>query len=172
MNGPLPSPNSHEWPWLTLKRWLRDEYGTPLFRVPIDPGFSCPNRLSDGTGGCTFCAEHGSKARQSLWEDQPLEQAKRGIEFARERYNAQGFILYLQSYTATFTDTQTLEELIEQLLPIGNFRMLALGTRPDCLSRGTLDMLERVNEQLDVIIDLGVQTSHDQTLERINRGMT
>ena len=45
----------------SLNYFLRNKYGEKIYKIPLDGGFTCPNR--DGKvakGGCTFCSSHGS----------------------------------------------------------------------------------------------------------------
>ncbi|MCC5848978.1 MAG: TIGR01212 family radical SAM protein [Verrucomicrobia bacterium] len=161
-----------DFPWLTQKAWAVARYGHPVFRVPVDPGWGCPNRDAAGRGGCTFCAEDGGRARQLGGEQALVEQVRRGAAFARERYGAEHLQLYVQAYTATYTSAQNLERTVDRLLNEVPFHSISFGTRPDCLSAATLRLLQRWNADREVWVELGVQSCHDQTLERIQRGHT
>jgi radical SAM protein (TIGR01212 family) len=157
-------------PWLTHKAWALERYGHPVFRVPVDPGWSCPNRDAEGKGGCTFCAEDGGRARQLGDAADLAEQVQRAAAFARERYRARHLQLYLQAYTATYADVGRLQSVVEPLLEMESFHSLSLGTRPDCLSKSILELLRAWNRRVEVWVELGVQTTHDETLRRIQRG--
>lgn len=160
----------NRFPWLTHKTWALERYGHPVFRVPVDPGWSCPNRDADGKGGCTFCAEDGGRARQLGDAGNTAEQVRRAAAFARDRYGATHLQLYLQAYTATYADVGRLRSAVEPLLDLEPFHSLSLGTRPDCLSKEILALLSRWNRRVEVWVELGVQTTHDETLRRIRRG--
>lgn len=147
-----------------MERW-----GQPLYRVPIDPGWSCPHRERGLPGGCTFCAEDGGRARQTLGVETLQDQMHCGIHFVRERYGSGLLELYIQAYTATYASVRALRELVEPLLEAGNFVSLSLGTRPDCLPPATLKLLQEWNQGIEVWVELGVQTARDRTLESINR---
>lgn len=162
MNGPLP--------WRTHKQWAVERYGHPVFRVPVDPGWGCPNRAEDGGGGCTFCAFDGGRARQLGNAENVAQQVRKAADFARNRYGARHLQLYLQAYTATHASTRALRAFVEPLLEAEPFHSLSLGTRPDCLSSATLDLLAAWNPGLEVWVELGVQSTHDTTLGRIRRG--
>ncbi|WP_051305853.1 TIGR01212 family radical SAM protein [Desulfogranum mediterraneum] len=149
--------------------FLKERYGEVLQRVPLDPGFGCPHRKRSG-GGCSFCPEDGARAVQLGTLSDIREQIRAGVAFAKKRYQAQAFMAYLQAFTNTFTSVQRLEELVALILEQENFRAISIGTRPDCLPEATLAYLSRLQRSLDVWVELGVQTSHDATLERINRG--
>lgn len=156
-------------PWRSHKAWAMDLYGAPIFRVPIDPGWDCPHRRRGESAGCSFCAEDGGRARQLGDADTPREQAERAMAFARERYHAEQFQLYIQAYTATHSRVEALRALVEPLLDAYPFRSLSLGTRPDCLPEDMLDVLEAWRSRCEVWVELGVQSSHNDTLRRINR---
>lgn len=157
-------------PYYSYKRYMIDTYAKPLQRVPIDAGFGCPHRGPDGVGGCTFCPPDGSRAPQTIRVDTVAEQVAGGIAFARERYAATGFMAYIQSFTGTFAPHSVQRELYLGLLGMFPFDAVSIGTRPDCLPPATLDLLVELKQQLDVWVELGVQTTHDRTLRRIERG--
>ena len=155
-------------PYLQYKDYMREHYGEPLFRVPIDFGLGCPNREADGSGGCTFCNERGSKAVQTLGKESVEEQMAEAIRFARDRYGAKKYMAYIQAFSATFGEEQ--QKLYRDLLNAFDFSAVSIGTRPDCLTPQAYDFLVELNNRIEVWVELGVQTVHDRTLERINRG--
>lgn len=157
-------------PYFSYKEYLIKKYGKALYSIPIDLGLGCPNRQSDGSGGCTFCPENGARAVQSLDAKNVREQIKTGIDFAKLRYKAEKFMLYIQAYTGTFTSVINQKKLYSDILKEYCFEAISIGTRPDCLGKKTLKYLSELNEQIDVHIDLGVQTLNDKTLKKINRG--
>ena len=157
-------------PYTAYRNAMIETYGEPLYRVPIDLELGCPNRSADGSGGCTFCPENGARAIQTLDIKGAEEQLRTGIDFARKRYKAKRFMLYIQAYTGTFSSVIEQKKQYSQLLKAFPFDAISIGTRPDCLSTATLDYLSELNRELDVYIELGVQTIHDSTLQRINRG--
>lgn len=152
------------------KQFLVDTYGAALYRVPVDLGFGCPHRNTDGSSGCTFCPGDGSRAAQTLSADSIEDQVRAGVAFARKRYRAEHFMAYLQAFTATFAPVAEQEALFRRVLDTFRFEALSVGTRPDCLPADALDLLSRLREETDVWVELGVQTVHDATLQRIRRG--
>ena len=153
----------------SYKETLEQRYGEALYRVPIDLGLGCPNREKGGSGGCTFCPENGARAVQILDLDDTKEQIEAGISFAKRRYKAQQFMLYIQAYTGTLLSVIEQKKQYAELLAAYPFKAFCIGTRPDCLSTATLDYLEELNKSIDVIVELGVQSIHDRSLELINR---
>lgn len=156
-------------PYYSYRDYLTQKYGEPLFRVPIDLELGCPNRRPDGSGGCTFCPENGARAIQTLDAKSTEAQLEAGIAFAKKRYNAHRFMLYIQAYTGTFASVIEQKKRYSELLQAYPFDAISIGTRPDCLFGATLNYLKELNETLDVYVELGVQTIHNKTLERINR---
>lgn len=149
---------------------MQERYGEALFSIPVNLGFGCPNRNSDGKGGCTFCPEHGARAAQIADAKSVQEQIEKGIAFAKKRYKAQKFALYIQAYTGTFTSLKAQKKAYETLLNLYPFHAIHIGTRADCLSEETLTYLQELNQTIDVVVELGVQSLHDESLVQINRG--
>ena len=154
----------------TLSEFLRSEYGEKIYKLSLSSGCTCPNR--DGTigcGGCTFCSEGGSgdhAAAMAPIEEQ-IEEAKALI---RAKTNARRFIAYFQAFTNTYGDLDRLSRLYEETIKREDIAILSLGTRPDCLGPDVMDMLCRLNEITPVWVELGLQTIHEKTAERIHRG--
>jgi radical SAM protein (TIGR01212 family) len=155
-------------PYLQYKDYLTERYGAPLFRVPIDFNFGCPHREADGTGGCTFCNVRGSRAVQTLGQDSVQDQMQEAIRFARERYGAEKFMAYIQAFSATFGKAQ--QAMYLELLHAFDFSAISFGTRPDDLTPQAYEFLSELNRDTEVWVELGVQTVHERTLKRINRG--
>ena len=155
-------------PYKQYKSYMKERYGEPLFRVPIDFNLGCPNRESDGSGGCTFCNVHGSAAVQTIGKDSVEEQMAEAIRFARDRYGAKKYMAYIQAFSATFGKSQ--QPMYLDLLDSFDFTAVSIGTRPDCLTPQAYDFLAELNKHIEVWVELGVQTVHDRTLERVNRG--
>ena len=153
-----------------LSEALREQYGEKVYKLSLSSGCTCPNR--DGTigyGGCTFCSEGGSGdfAAGPAPIDEQLAEAKARI---RKKTDAKRFIAYFQSYTNTYGDLNRLEALYTETLRHEEIEILSLGTRPDCLGRDVLAMLERLNAIKPVWIELGLQTIHERTAKAVHRG--
>ncbi|RMD76131.1 MAG: hypothetical protein D6820_13275 [Lentisphaerae bacterium] len=152
-----------ESPFVLYSEWLAKKYGERIYRVPVNPGFPCPRDRTEGKG-CIFCPRHGHAAVQNRDRSGLQEQVGKAIEFARRRYRANGFLLYLQAYTPTNTQVETFRALVETLLPLGRFHAIHIGTRPDCLPEPMVEYLAELTRHLEVCVELGVQSIHDQTL--------
>ncbi len=157
-------------PYYDFRTLLENRYGSTLHRVPIDFGLGCPNRDPEGGGGCTFCSEEGSRAKQCPATETVEKQVENGIVFARSRYGADRFAAYIQAFTGTFASAGWQRQQYEKLLKKFPFDAVFIGTRPDCLDAETLDFLEDLHSRVDVWVELGVQSVHNETLRRINRG--
>lgn len=150
---------------------LAEKWGTPLQRIGIDPGFSCPHRSANGSGGCTFCAGDGNRSRHLDRITDLVEQVERGKKYILDRYGSNGpYIAYFQAFTGTNAPVDTIREVYEKVLSLADFRMVIIGTRPDCLKEDCLDYLCELQTRYDLLVELGVQTANDETLARINRG--
>jgi len=160
--------NNENKPYLQYKEFLKLKKEKPLYRIPIDLGFTCPNRDEDGTGGCSFCSENGARAVQTLETYSVNDQIRKAIFFSKERYNAENFIAYIQAYTAEFNKTS--QEKYLRILKEFNFEAVSFGTRPDSINDESLEFMKQLKKKgIEVFVDLGVQTVHDKTLLKINR---
>jgi radical SAM protein (TIGR01212 family) len=66
---------------------------------------------------------------------------------------------------------QVLRSMYQQAVSQANIVGLCVGTRPDCVPDAVLDLLSEYKEQgYEIWLELGLQTAHDKTLHRINRG--
>lgn len=150
-----------------LSGYLRKTYGKPLKKICIDGGFSCPNR--DGkcsTGGCIFCGERGAGEHIDYTKsirEQVLDGLCRGNE-------SDGFIAYFQNFTNTYADVETLKKRYDAALISNKIKILAVGTRPDCIDRDTVKLLSSYMKEREVWVELGLQTASDVTAKLINRG--
>jgi len=154
-----------------LKSFFRNRFGCNVFKLPIDAGFTCPNR--DGTvasGGCLYCDGRGSRLRQAGPLPSVTEQVRTGKAFYRDRRGAKKFIAYFQTFTNTYGPPEKLESLYEEALEEEDVVGLAVGTRPDCVSDPVIDLLAGFARERHVWVEYGLQSIHDRTLRFLNRG--
>jgi len=151
----------------TLGPHLKARFDGPVRKVPVDAGFSCPNRDGTvGTGGCIYCNNDGfSPARRELGI---REQIAEGIAACRRP--PEKVIAYFQSFSNTHGPPDLLEALYDEALACPGVVGLAIGTRPDCLPEPVLALLARISRQHPLWLELGLQTASDLTLKAINRG--
>lgn len=148
---------------------LKEQYGEKIYRLALSSGCTCPNRDGKvGTGGCTFCSEGGSGefAAKTAPVSEQIEQAKKLVQ-AKTRGNR--YVAYFQSYTNTYGDLNRLRALYEETAARDDIAILSIGTRPDCLPDEMISMLAELNRRKPVWVELGLQTSNDETAVRINR---
>jgi radical SAM protein (TIGR01212 family) len=157
-------------PFYSLRRFLLDTRGTVLHRVPLDLGFGCPHRGPGGSGGCSFCSGDGGRAPQIGTARGLEEQIARGVSFARGRYGDGPLMAYVQAHTGTFESPVRLRDLYARILRAYPFRALSIATRPDCLGPEIVAVLAEFRSSVDLWVEIGVQTAHDETLRRVRRG--
>lgn len=148
---------------------LKEKYGEKIYRLALSSGCTCPNRDGTaGTGGCTFCSEGGSGEFAAI--PAPIgEQIEAAKKLVRAKTKGEHFIAYFQSYTNTYGDLERLRALYTETAARDDIVILSIGTRPDCLSDDVIAMLSEINRIKPVWVELGLQTAHDATAERINR---
>lgn len=140
-------------------------------KITLDAGLGCPNR--DGTvghGGCIYCNPRGSGTGAAAGGASIAEQVDRSIAFLSGRYGCRKFVAYFQSYTNTYGDPNLLRELYSAPLERPEVVGLAVGTRPDCVPDGVLDIIADLARECLVWIEYGLQSVHSRTLQLINRG--
>ena len=157
--------------YYALSRFLRERFGTRVFRVTVDGGFTCPN--VDGTvavGGCVYCDNRSFSPNRRLPRTTIREQIRRGIAILQDRYRADRFLAYFQAATNTYAPVDKLRRLYDEALDHPQIVGLAVGTRPDCVPDGVLDLLQQYARDRYVCLELGLQSIHDRSLDWMNRG--
>jgi radical SAM protein (TIGR01212 family) len=148
--------------------FLKQRFGVPVLKIPVNGGFSCPNR--DGTlgvKGCAFC-DNRAFSPASLSAESPAVQLVSSISAASGRFKV--FIAYLQPFTNTYGTVDALAAVYEPLVQVPGVVGLSIGTRPDCLPDTVITYLGDLARRTYLCVELGLQTSHDDTLTAINRG--
>ena len=155
----------------TFGQSLLRRYGERVHKLAINARFTCPNR--DGTkgrGGCTFC-NNVSFSPHARAPEAIASQIDAGRAVLARRTGARRFLAYFQAYTNTYADIGYLKSLYDEALAQPGVIGLSIGTRPDCVPPAVLDLLAEYRERgLEVWLELGLQSSFDATLERVNRG--
>jgi radical SAM protein (TIGR01212 family) len=154
-----------------LNRYYRSIFGCRVQKITVDAGLTCPNR--DGTlstEGCIYCNARGSGTGAHVRGLSVSEQLRQGKEKLSRRYKAKKFIAYFQSFTNTYAPISRLRALWEEAFSVPGVVGMSVGTRPDCVDRPTLDLLEDFSRRGLVWVEYGLQSVHDATLARINRG--
>lgn len=148
--------------------YLKQRFGCKVYKVVLDAGFTCPNR--DGfvaKGGCIYCNAQGSGSGKK--KTPVREQVLQGIEFVKQRYKAEKVMVYFQAFTNTYAPVAELESIYKEALCHPDIVSLAIGTRPDCIDRDKLNMIDQFSQDYEVWMEYGLESSHDRTLTLINR---
>jgi uncharacterized protein len=152
-------------------QYMKGLYGQPVYKVNVDAGFTCPNR--DGTvsaGGCIYCNNDSFRPSACTSAESVRGQIETGIPYLRRRYGAEKFIVYFQPFTNTYAPVKTLERLYVEALEQPGVVGLAIGTRPDCVDEEKVALLEKLAKDRFILVEYGLQSIYDRTLEFINRG--
>lgn len=156
-----------------LSKYLREKYGVRVHKIPLSVGFTCPNR--DGTiskGGCIFCDPSGS-GFSTLGPNVPIEkQVLHMIERAKRRFGAEKFIVYFQAYSNTYDTPDRLEKMYRSALIDPRIVELDISTRPDLLPEEVIDVFDKLRKEIDLTVEVGLQTVNYRTLKILNRGHT
>lgn len=145
-----------------------------LQKISVDGGFTCPNRDGRcGVGGCTFCnnkAFSPSYCRSIASITDQIEEGKRF--FAHKNKGETQYLAYFQSFSGTYAPVEQLRRLYMEALAVKDVVGIVIGTRPDCIDEEKLDLLQELNQKYSVMVEYGVESCYDKTLERVNRGHT
>ncbi|MEN9917746.1 MAG: hypothetical protein RL662_182 [Bacteroidota bacterium] len=142
-------------------------------KISINAGFTCPNRDgSKAVGGCTYCNNQSFSPGYGGKQRSVTDQLRDGIAFFSHKYPEMKYLAYFQSYTNTYDDMDKLIALYEEALAYPNVVGIIIGTRPDCMPDELLAYFEKLKERTFLMIEYGVESTLDTTLEFINRGHT
>ena len=153
--------------------WIRHRFPFRVQKISVDAGFTCPNR--DGrlsTGGCIYCDNRTFNPAYCQRQDSITRQLEAGKQFFARKYPTMKYLAYFQAYTNTYAAIDHLKALYEEALMVEDIVGIVIGTRPDCVSDELLDYLEVLNRRCFLIVEYGVESANDETLQRINRGHT
>ncbi|MDD5167485.1 MAG: TIGR01212 family radical SAM protein [Syntrophales bacterium] len=173
----VPSPLSRPAFWNNSKRYYdlksywRNLFGCKVYKLPIDAGFTCPNR--DGKvaiGGCIYCDGRGSRLRQAGPLPSVTDQIIKGKAYYTVNRQAGKFIAYFQTFTNTYGDPADLKRLYDEALSQPDVIGLSVGTRPDCVPGEIIEIFEDYARNSHIWLEFGLQSIHDRTLGFLNRG--
>ena len=166
------------YPWGHSRRFnayanfFQKHFGERLQKVSINAGFTCPNR--DGTvgkGGCSFCNNSAFSPTYCMEKLSIREQIDEGIRFHNTRYRrSTRFIAYFQSFSNTYANIEQLKKTYLKAIEHPNIVGLVIGTRPDCIDEEKLAFFSELSKKMYVIIEYGIESCYNKTLQRINRG--
>ncbi len=150
--------------------YMKEKFKKKIIKLPLDGGFTCPNR--DGTiskEGCIFCSESGSGewtyGRKTIAEQIEYQKSR-----LRKTSMPTAYMAYFQNFTNTYGDVDKLRKLYYEALEADDIMGIAIATRADCLSDEIIDLLDEINKKYFLIVELGMQSVNEKTIELINRG--
>jgi radical SAM protein (TIGR01212 family) len=167
----LPFPIDHR--YYRYSHYIKQKFGSKVFRIGLDCGFTCPVR--DGKisyGGCLYCNNASFSAGQSdkilTVKDQIFSTLEHNKNSKKHKGNQ--YLAYFQSYTNTYAPVDVLEKLYREALDFPEIVGLIIGTRPDCLPEDVLNLLSDISKDVYVSLELGIESVYDKTLQWVNRG--
>jgi radical SAM protein (TIGR01212 family) len=154
--------------------YMRRTFGGRVQKLTIDAGFSCPNRDGmKGTGGCTFCLNDAFNPSYCVPHKSVTQQITEGIAFHEKRYRrATKYLAYFQAYSNSYAPLERLSSLYNEALNIDGVIGIVVGTRPDCMDNQKLEFFRKLSEKCHVVIEYGIESVYDKTLNRVNRCQT
>lgn len=165
---------NHNRRYNSYSEYFKNQFGTRVQKVTLDAGFTCPNRDgTKGTGGCTYCNNDAFNPSYCQPHKSITQQISEGIEFHQKRYRrAKNFLAYFQAYSNTYDSLQSIKSRYDEALQFPGVTGLVIGTRPDCIDEEKLEYFARLAEKHYVIVEYGIESCFNRTLEKINRGHT
>ena len=157
--------------YLDFGSWLRSQFPFRVQKISVNAGFTCPNRDGRvGYGGCIYCNNQTFNPAYCDNGKTVTEQLIDGKRFFSKKYPEMKYLAYFQAYTSTYGSKEHLKALYEEALAMEDVVGLVIGTRPDCINDELLTYFEDLSHRTFLIIEYGVETCNDKTLQLINRG--
>lgn len=157
-------------PYRDFSEYLSSQFTYKVQKISINAGFTCPNRDGNkGYGGCTYCNNQSFSPGYGKPTKSISEQLEDGINFFSYKYPDMKYLAYFQSYTNTYDPIDTLIDKYEEALSYPDVVGLIVGTRPDCMPEKLLDYFEAQSIKTFVMIEYGVESTLNKTLDRVNR---
>lgn len=157
--------------YYTYDYYLRRRFGAKVAKIPLDIGLTCPNIDGRcGVGGCIYCSGRGS----GDFAESPLLPIEEQYRLTREKlsskWSTERCIAYFQAHTNTYAPLEFLKDSFERALLLDGVVGINIATRADCLERDVCEYLADLAERTVLTVELGLQSSSDETAEIINRG--
>ena len=168
--NPYPYSDSNK-RYYTMDYFLRQKFGGKVCKIPLDGGFTCPNRDgTKGVGGCSFCSARGSGDFAACGSI--TEQIRLGAEMMHRKWAGAGIVPYFQAFTNTYAPISVLKERFEEALAYPDISGLCIATRADCITDECAEYLRELSKRTFLMVELGLQTANDGVAEKLNRGHT
>lgn len=160
-------------PYREFGDFLKGIFPGKVQKISINAGFTCPNRDGrKGWGGCTYCNNQTFSPEYCHTEKTVSEQLEEGVRFFSRKYPEMQYLAYFQAYTNTYGELNSLIKKYEEALSYPGVVGLIVGTRPDCVPDALLDYFQELSKEKFVMVEYGMESTLDRTLQRINRGHT
>ena len=155
----------------TFHDYCREVFGSKVYKLAIDGGFTCPNRDgSIGVGGCIFCSAYGGGEFAETDCGSVALQLERAKARVASKNKFGKYMAYFQSFTGTYAPVERLRKLYYEAIAPEDIVGISIGTRPDCLRAEVVELLGEVNRRKPVMVELGLQTMHPESIHYIRRG--
>jgi uncharacterized protein len=155
----------------TFQDFLNEHFDIKVQKISVNAGFTCPNRDGrKGTGGCSYCNNQTFNPDYCDTGKSVTMQLEEGKRFFARKYPNMKFLAYFQAYTNTYGTMKHLCSLYEEALAVPEIKGLVIGTRPDCMPDELLDYLEDLSKKRFILLEYGMESTLDRTLQFINRG--
>ncbi len=153
--------------------FLKQYFPYKVQKISLNAGFTCPNRDGHkGFGGCTYCNNQTFNPEYCRTEKPVTQQLEEGKLFFAHKYPDMKYLAYFQAYTNTYDELENLKKKYEEALAVKDVVGLVIGTRPDCMPDSLLQYLKELNKSTFLMVEYGIESTLDRTLQRINRGHT
>lgn len=153
--------------------FLKQYFPYKVQKISLNAGFTCPNRDGHkGFGGCTYCNNQTFNPEYCRTEKSVTQQLEEGKLFFAHKYPDMKYLAYFQAYTNTYDELENLKKKYEEALAVKDVVGLVIGTRPDCMPDSLLQYLKELNKSTFLMVEYGIESTLDRTLQRINRGHT
>ena len=149
--------------------YLKEKFGVKVYKITLDAKFSCPNR-QNGKKGCIYCDSGGSFSQSHSANMSIQEQLDFGAQYLKDRFKAVKYMSYFQSFSNTYKPVEELKTIYDASLNHPDIVGISIGTRPDCVDEEKLDLIASYKDNYETWIEYGLQSVHNKTLGRINRG--
>ena len=158
-------------PYRSLNEYYREIFGRKTAKISLDGGFTCPNR--DGTcgeRGCLFCSAGGSGDFAENAALSITEQVEKGKSQTSDKWKDPAYVAYFQAFTNTYAPVEELRRKYEEALSCEGVEGISIATRSDCLPEDVLELLSELNQKTRLWVELGLQTSDEDSAAFIRRG--
>jgi radical SAM protein (TIGR01212 family) len=170
INEKFVSPWGHSKRYNDYSTYFKKKFSTRVQKIAVDAGFTCPNRDgTKGVGGCTYCNNNTFNPFYCEPEKSVTQQINEGIAFFEPKYKTQQYLVYFQAYSNTYGSFEILKKLWDEALSHPKVIGMVVGTRPDCINDQILDHLAILSKSFYIVLEFGIESTLDRTLELVNR---